>query len=282
MHSPLRGAAALAALSFFASSARAQNLVGGVQSFVWGADCSTDAGFTNNTKLTLAGLWIAVDAVGTNSPPELRDIRAQTPGAQIWDVDDNEDLDNDDVGESDTIDSTPNGPASSNGWHRVQARNNSGLLAPGATLNLRLCDLNGASVSGRTVFLLPIAQKAGSTGGDQGPRVQPAAVINRLVPSQKVILASAGAPPNSIDFAFAMENQDPSFGISKVALSASAGVTIAFASASGGGTYDSGLRIVVWPSPIPAGCIEQLNTTVDILTATTTVTYAAAFKTTTF
>lgn len=274
MHSPLPGAAALAALLFGASPARAQSLAGGQQSFVWSADCVTDQVLTNNTMLSLAGLWLAIDVVGMSSPPEIGTIRALS-GVLLWDVDDNEDLDNDDVGENDLVDSTPNG---SSGWHRVQARTDAALVAPGGTLSLRLCDLNGNSVAGRTIFVIPIAQKAGQTGGDQGARVQPPLGLNRQTFTGLVTIGSTGAPPNSVDFSFGMVNLDPSLPFRKLMLTPPPGVTIVAASGSSGGNYNPSLRTIVWPTPIPPGCIEQINTTVNMLTLSTTVAYTFVSK----
>ena len=75
-----------------------------------------------------------------------------------------------------------------------------------------------------------------------------------------------------------MVNHDGALPFHKLMLTPPSGVNIVAASGSSGGNFEPGPRVIVWPTPIPTGCIEQINTTVDVLMLTTTVAYTFVTK----
>lgn len=258
----LRAALAMLSLLLAASPALAQttDLNGGPVSVAWNVDCSTTKSFKNNTGLPLAGLWIGINFDGITNPPEIRDISV---GGATWDVDDNEDADNGDGSENDQVDSTP--LSLSSGWHRVQARTNADILSSGTTFTLKLCADGGASLSGQTIFLVPMASQPGQTGGDQSRRIEPKFGVSQGSPNGSVTINGVNAPPNSRFFSVRVDNQDGAKHLKKLKGNPPGGVTIQSASASSGGTFD-GTDTIVWISPIPPGSYTQVNVEASAVT----------------
>jgi hypothetical protein len=253
-------------LSISASFVSAQiDVDGGTQSLVWPANCGTTVLFNNNTGLPLAGIWIGINLDGTTNPPEIRDISVHDQVAgRTWDVDDNEDLDNGDASEADEIDSTPLG--NSAGWHRVQARTNPDIFAVGENFTIKLCDSSGGSLSGRTIYLVPMAQAPGQSGGDKSTRTEPPVGVSQAFPTGSVVLDPVNAPPDSTSFAFAAVNNDGSRYLKRLKINPPSGINVLSAGADNGAFYDLPNRTIVWPSPLPPGVSSQVNITVSTLT----------------
>jgi hypothetical protein len=244
---------------------------GGTQSLVWPANCSTTVLFKNNTGLRLAGIWIGINLDGTTNPPEIRDISVHDQSAgRTWDVDDNEDFDNGDGSEADEIDSTPLG--NSAGWHRVQARANSDILLIGENFTIKLCDSTGGSLSGRTIYLVPMAQSPGQIGGDASTRTEPSIGVSQAFPTGSVILDPVNAPPNSTSFSFAVVNNDSTKFLRRLKINPPMSISVTSAGADNGAFYDIPNRTIVWPSPLPVGGSSQVDVTVSTLTRSLTTT----------
>ena len=231
---------------------------GGTQNLVWPANCSTTVQFQNNTALPLAGLWIGINLDATTNPPRSATSASTTSsqgGPGTWT--DNEDFDNGDAGEADEVDSTPLG--ASDGWHRVQARSNADVLAAGEIFTIKLCDSGGGSLSGRTIYFVPMAQQPGMTGGDSSDRTEVPMSVSQGFPTGSVTIDGVGAPPGSTSFSVGVINNDGSRQLRKLKINPPTGITIVTASADGGAFYDSTSRTIIWPTPVPIGGTSQVN-----------------------
>jgi len=265
--------------SWLAAPAAAQiDLTGGPQAIVWPGDCKTSVLLRNVTGLPMAALWVGIGNDGVNNPPEVKRMYLDAPKAKTfgfahsWDADDNEDLDNDDLDahlaeKGDPGDSTPTGLAS--GWHRVQAQDNGDLLPPGETFTLLLCDQGDGSLSGRTVFVLPMAPRSSSIGGDLSRRTEQPFGVSNSAPNGSVSINASGAPPSSTQFSIQITNTDPSLDLGEIEITPPAGGPgIATASASGGGVYVAGPpSLIQWPTPIAPSGTAQVNVELNGLVA---------------
>ena len=257
----IRGAACVALLA--ASAAHAQtNLNGGLQSVSWTDGCGTAKLFKNNTKLPMAGLWVGIGNDGTTNPPEIRDILCTNQAAtKIWDVDDNEDFDNNDASEGDAVDSSP--LVLTTGWHRVQARTGADFFAHLENFTLKLCDDVGGSLSGRTIFLIPMTSQAGQVGGDLSKRTELPFSVSEALPSASVTIEGFNAPPGSTSFAVGVTNSDAQKSLRKLQINPPGTTSIVAATASRGGVYDPPTRTIIWPTPIPATESVRVNVTLS-------------------
>jgi len=258
----------------WATAAAQTGVPGGLQGVgAWNEACGTTRTFVNNTGLKLGGLWVAINNNGAVDLPEIGTISVDNLGATLnWDVDDNENLVN--TGEGDETDGSP---TSSSGWHRAQARFALDAIAPGQSFTLRLCDSAGNAIGGRTIFIIPMAPIPGQIGGDLSRRTELPFGVKAIAPFGSVTIEPIGAPPFSDDFAVNVTNTDPTLFLKQLKITPPGGSMVQDASASGGGTYNSGLSAIVWSTPVPPGGSSQLNVDLDMLVRplTTTVQFEA-------
>ncbi len=231
----------------------------------WGGDCSTPVRLRNNTDLPLGAVWLAIKDDDVPNPPEIGSITlTDVNGAKVWDVDDDEDGDNDDGGEGNNVDSTPR--ANLEGWHRIQARTNADILAPGKAYKITLCDEFGATLQYRQVkffFSIP-----GVDGGDHGIHVAAGELTIDPAGGNAVqtSVSDGEVPPISdLTFTFVLKNGFAT-PLDKLTIFArQSDVTVLNVTSSIGGTYDLGARTYTFSSPLPVGASTQMNYTLNQL-----------------
>ena len=232
----------------------------------WPADCSAAMRLKNNTGLSLGGVWLAIKDDDLNNPVEIESILlTNAGGTKIWDVDDNEDGDNDD-GETDTMDATARD--NPEGWHRVQARSNADVIAPGTAYRITLCGENGKSLQFRPIEFF--FSKPGVVGGDNGVSIgSPPLTISAASGDEvQVTLVEEALPPlTEFTFSFVLKNGFPTPLDKLEVFERESEVDVIDVTSSGGGTYKPMSRTYTFSSPIPPGGSTEITFELDGLGA---------------
>ncbi len=233
-----------------------------VSGLTWPGSCFTEVPFRNNSGFPLGSIWIAIEDDDVNNPPEINGIGVNPGSGLPWAVDDNEDGDDDDgLPETNGTDSTPQGNPT--GWHRVQARFSSQVIAPGQSYTLMLCAQGSSSLRNKEIRLLGVAPGPGGAG-DGGENI--ASDPQTLPPGGEVeiTLDPSELPPLAdLTFSFKLTNGSGST-LDKLRVTArQSDVTVIDVTSSSGGSWNG--ELFLFTIPIPPGGSQDMGFTLDQL-----------------
>lgn len=232
---------------------------------IWPGDCSTEVVLSNQTGGRLGALWIGLGADGL-AALEIAEIHVHDlAGGRDWDVDDNEDLDNDDPGESDAIDSTPRGEPT--GWHRVQARTDADSFAPGESFRVRLCGEGASSLRWKPILIRPVLESEPAVGGDGGTvGFASTLVLDAANGTGELTLVESSMPPiGALDFSFPLRNDTASALPGVVITAPQAGTDVIDVVSNGGGSYHAPSGLYFFPTPLQPSQVAAIELSLDML-----------------